>query len=110
MMMVLLDEPTLILFASPDKPPDRLEAVDAISGGYSFCDDDGQRHVGVVTRTVGRSFPTEYLPRAEGERDATIAMDSADRAVILEPNLWHVDLESLRRHLKSRRSVGTRRL
>ena len=53
MVMVLLDEPTLILFASPDRPPDVLEAEDVIGGEYSFCDQDGQRYEGVITRPSG---------------------------------------------------------
>lgn len=49
MMMVLLDEPTLMLFESPDKPPDWLEAVDVLNNEYRFCDDNGQLFVGVST-------------------------------------------------------------
>jgi hypothetical protein len=108
MIMVLLDEPTIILFDSPDNPPDCLEAVDVMNGEYSFCDDDGQRYVGVVTRSVGGSYPVEYRLRPDGEPDLALAKNLAETAVMLVPNPWYADLESLRRHLKARNTVGTR--
>ena len=60
MMMVLLDEPTLILFEPPDEPPDRLETVDVMNGEYSFCDAGGQVYEGVVTDPGGWIGPTDY--------------------------------------------------
>jgi hypothetical protein len=105
MMMVLLDEPTLMLFDSPDNPPDCLESVDVINGEYRFCDDDGQRYVGVVTRTVGGSYPIEYLLRPDGEPDSTLPRELARKAVLLVPNPWHLDLASLLRHLEARDST-----
>jgi hypothetical protein len=102
MMMVFLDEPTILLFDSPDKPPDWLEALDVTNGEYCFCDDDGQRYVGVVTQRLGGSYPVGYCLRPDGEPDPTLATNLAERAVMLVPNPWHADLESLRRHLKAR--------
>jgi hypothetical protein len=102
MMMVLLDEPTLILFDSPDKPPDQLEAVDVMNGEYFFCDDKGQRYVGLIARPRGWFRPPEYGLRPEGTPDMTHALTLVDRAVLIEPNEWFPDLESLRRHLVAR--------
>jgi hypothetical protein len=103
MMMVLLDEPTLILFDSPDKPPDLLEAMDVLNGEYSFCDDDGQRYEGVITRPAGRFHTPEYGLRPVGGPDIAHALELVDRAVMLEPNAWYADVESLRRRLTDRR-------
>jgi hypothetical protein len=110
MMMVLLDEPTLLLFDSPDKPPDWLEAVDVLNGEYSFCDDDGQRYEGVITRSAGWLHAHEYVLRPVGAPDIANALELVDRAVMIEPNAWHADLESLRRYLAARRRAGTSRL
>jgi len=108
MIMVLLDEPTIILFDSQDNPPDCLEAVDVMNGEYFFCDDDGQRYVGAVTRSVGGSYPVEYRLRPDGEPSLSLAMNLAETAVMLVPNPWYADLESLHRHLKNRSIVGAR--
>ena len=109
MMLVLLDEPTLMLFGSPDTPPDGLEAIDVVNGEYFFCDDDGQPYVGVVTRAVDR-YPLEYSLRPEGNPDIANARDLAGKAVLLAPNPWYADLESLRRHLEARPKIETPRL
>jgi hypothetical protein len=109
MMMVLLDEPTLILFESPEEPPGWLEAVDVLNGEYSFCDDNGQRFVGVMTRPAGWFREPEYGLRPEGAPDITNARELVERAVMIEPNRWFVDLDSLRRSLEDRRRAGTSR-
>jgi hypothetical protein len=113
MMMVLLDEPTLILFESPDQPPDALEAVDVLNDLYSFCDENGQRYVGVITRPTGGWFRRPeygYGLQPEGAPDITNALELAERAVMIEPNTWFEDLESLRCYLEERRSAGTLQL
>jgi hypothetical protein len=102
MMMVLLDEPTLILFESPDEPPNYLETVDVMSGEYSFCDDGGQRYVGYITHTPGWFRAERFGLRPEGAPDIANALDLVERAVVIEPNQWFADVESLRRHLKDR--------
>jgi hypothetical protein len=101
MMMVLLDEPTLILFESPDRPPGWLEAVDVMNGEYSFCDDQGQRYVGFITREAGWFRAQEYGLRPEGAADIANAQSLVEHAVLLEPNEWFPDIESLRRYLKA---------
>ena len=108
MMMVLLDEPTLILFESPDEPPDWLEAVDVLNDEYRFCDDNGQRFVGVIVRRPGWLGPEDdYILRPEGAPDIANAIALVERAVMIEPNRWFADVESLRRYLADRRETGT---
>ena len=84
MMMVLLDEPTLVLFESPSQPPDRLEGVDVLNDLYSVCDDSGQRYVGVITRPTGwfyfRRPEYGYVLRPEGAPDITNALELTDLA------------------------------
>jgi hypothetical protein len=66
MMLLLLDEPTLMLFETPDKPPDWLEAVDVLNNEYRFCDDNGQLFVGVSTHPGGRFRDPEYVLQPQG--------------------------------------------
>ena len=99
MMMVLLDEPTLVLFDTPDKPPDQLETVDVMNGEYFFCNDKGQRYVGYITRSRTWFHPPEFGLRPDGKPDIKDALALVDRAVMIESNKWFPDLESLRRHL-----------
>jgi hypothetical protein len=103
MRMMLLDEPTLMLFESPDKPPDLLEAVDVLNNEYRFCDDNGQLFVGVSTHPGGRFREPEYVLRLEGPPDVANALDLVDRAVMIIPNPWFADVASLRRYLVGRR-------
>lgn len=103
MMICLLDEPTLIIFDSPDLPPDKLELIDVMNGEYSFCDDNGQRYVGVITQPEGWFRAAEYGLRPEGSPDIANALALVDRAVLIEPNERFPDLESLCRYLMSRR-------
>ncbi len=107
MMMVLLDEPTLILFGSPESPPAFLDAVDVLNGEYSFCDDSGQSYVGVMTRPAGWFRAEEYLLRPDGASDIANAIELVKRAVVIEPNEWFTDLESLHLCLEDRRAAGT---
>jgi hypothetical protein len=104
MIMVLLDEPTLILFESPDKPPDRLEAVDVMNGEYSFCDEDGQMYEGVLTDPGGWFRPAEYGLRPVGPPDIANALALVELAVMIEPNPWFSDLKKLRAYLGRSRS------
>src|SRR5436309_5910591 len=102
MMMVLLDEPTLLLFESPDRPPGCLEAVDVMNGEYSFCDDQGQRYVGFMIREAGWFRAEEVGLRPEGAADVANALKLVERAEAIMPNEWFHDIEPLRRYLKAR--------
>ena len=63
------------LVESPAQPPDQLEAVDVLNDEYSFCDDNGQRYVGVITRPTGwfRRPEYGYSLRPEGAPDISNA-------------------------------------
>ena len=108
MMIVLLDEPTIMLFESPDRPPEDLEAVDVLGGEYTFCDDDGRFYVGFVSRPAGWFRSEEYGLRPEGKPDIARALSLVDRAVVLERNHWFADLAALRRHLEARAAASAR--
>jgi hypothetical protein len=66
MLLLLLDEPTLMLFEAPDKPPDSLEAVDVLNNEYRFCEDNGQLFVGMNAHPGGWFRAPEYVLRAQG--------------------------------------------
>jgi hypothetical protein len=107
MMMVLLDEPTLMLFESPDKPPEWLEAVDVLNNEYRFCDDNGQRFVGASTDPDGRFRGSEYALRALGSPDIANALELVARAGMIMPNPWFADVDSLRCYLEGRLECST---
>lgn len=100
-MILLLrhDDGALVLFESLQDVTRHLEAIDIENGEYEFCDSSGQRFLGVVTRAVGTFRPGAFELRPEGPPDPANAIALLDRAVRLEENPWHRDVESLRRHL-----------
>ena len=51
---------------------------------YQFCDENGQRYVGVVTQKRG-SFPVDFELRPEGTPDIQNALNLLDLAQGLEP-------------------------
>ena len=99
MILMLHDDKRIEIFDSPDDPPKRLEAIDIENEEFRFCDEKGQRYVGVITRPVTTFGAGAFELRAEGEPDVTNALDLIDQAVGLEANKWYKDLASLRRHL-----------
>jgi hypothetical protein len=99
MMMVLLDEPTLIVFASPENPPNNLETVDVINGEYTFCDERGQMYEGIVTKPAGWFREAKYGLRPTGVANIANALALVERAVLLEANPWFPDLKTLGLHL-----------
>ena len=101
-MMVLLDEPTLILFESPNRPPAWLETEDVLNGEYSFCELHGQRYVGFLTRQAGWFHASEFGLRPDGAADIANAQKLVEQEVMLMPNEWFHDIESLRHYLKGR--------
>jgi hypothetical protein len=107
MMMVLLDEPTLMLFESPYKPPEWLEAVDVLNNEYRFCDDNGQRFVGASTHPGGWFREPEYALRAQGSPDIANALELVARAGMIMPNPWFADVDSLRCYLEGRLECST---
>jgi len=106
-MLILRDDPVLELFESPLTPPNWIEAIDIENKEYSFCDDQGQIYVGVITKPSGWFQPTTFELRPDGKPDIANALALIDRARVLEPNIWFRDLSSLRQHLTCH-SRGTR--
>jgi hypothetical protein len=103
MMLILRDDPVLEIFESPSSPPDWIETIDIENDEYSFCDDHGQRYVGVIVKPAKRFSlwfrPDRFELRPEGIPDIANALALVDRAVEIEPNRFFSDLASLRLHL-----------
>jgi hypothetical protein len=110
MMMVLRDDPVIELFESPEAPPNWIEWIDIENREYRFCDDKGQRYVGVVTHPKGWFKHPTFSLRPEGASDLKNALELIDIAELLKPNTWFPDLDSLRRHLTDRSSEPPRTL
>jgi hypothetical protein len=107
MLLLLLDEPTLMLFESPDKLPDWLESVDLLNNEYRFCDDNGQLFVGMNARQGGWFRAPEYVLRAQENPAIANALKLVDQAVMIIPNPWFADVASLRCYLVDRLDVGS---
>lgn len=99
MMIMLRDDPVIVVFDSPDAPPSWIEWIDIENGEYRFCDDKGQRYIGVVTHPKGWFKQTTFSLRPEGTPILKNALDLIDGAELLEPNAHFPDLDSLRQHL-----------
>ena len=102
MMLMLLDEPLLEVFDSPERPPSWIEAVDIENGEYQFCDENGQRYVGVITGPRRWFQDAKFQLRPEGVPDIKNALALVERAKAIKPNDRFPDLDSLRRHFSSR--------
>ena len=98
-MMILRDDPVIELFESPDAPPRWIEAIDIANNEYRFCDDLGQRYVGVVKQpTRWYRLPT-YELQPLGTPDMAHALALLDRATMIERNQRFADLAGLRTYL-----------
>jgi len=97
-MMVLLDDGGLRIFDSPDHPPDWIEAIDVENGEYQFCDDKGQRYVGVITKPTRNC--SGFILQPDGTADPVNCRQLLDAAVYVEPNPKFPDLETLRKHVR----------
>ena len=102
MMIMLRDDPVIEVFDSPDHPPSWIEAIDIENREYRFCDDTGQRYVGVITRPSGWFRQAEFELRPEGSADMKNLLDLLDRAKTIERSDRFPDLEALRQHLSIR--------
>ena len=101
-MLMLLDEPTIVVFDSPDNPPDWIEAIDVENQEYQFVDEDGQQFVGVITRPGSWFRSPQYELKPVGSPELANALDLVDRAVAIEPHYKFKDLGKLRAHLLNR--------
>lgn len=102
MMIMLRDDPVIEIFDSPDNPPAWIEAIDVENEEYEFCDDRGQRYVGVINRFSAWRGEPEFALRPEGSPELKNALDLIQRAEKIEPNQQFSDLEALRLHLINR--------
>ena len=96
---MLRDDPVIEVFDSPDHPPSWIEGFDIENGEYQFCDERGQRYVGVVTRSSSWRRQPEFVLRPEGAPELENVLDLIRRAEAIEPNNQFPDLEALRQHL-----------
>ena len=103
MILVLYDDLAIGVFGSAAAAVKDLEGIDVMNDEYSFCDDAGQRYVGSVTRQEGWLRHEEVALQPEGKPDTANALALLDRAMRMEPNDMFADIESLRRHIVSRR-------
>jgi hypothetical protein len=99
MMIMLRDDPVVEVFDSPEVPPRWIEWIDVQNGEYRFCDDQGQRYVGVVTQPKGWFKQPTFALRPEGTPDLKNVLELIDKAQSLESNARFPNLASLRRHL-----------
>jgi hypothetical protein len=102
MILILRDDPVIEIFDSPDKPPDWIEAIDIENNEYQFCDDDGQRYVGVFTRPTSWFRLPLYELKPVGSPDLANALTLFDRAVAIKPDQMFDDLAALRSYLLDR--------
>lgn len=101
-MIMLRDDPVIELFDTPENPPSWIEGIDIVNDEYEFCDERGQRYVGVVTRPSSWLRQPEFGLRPEGPPDLKNVLDLIDRVAAIEHNDRFPDLETLRKHLASR--------
>ena len=102
MMIMLRDDPVIEVFDSPDQPPSWIEAIDIENGEYRFCDERGQRYVGVITSPSGLFRQAEFELRPEGRAESKNVFDLLDRAEAIERSERFSNLEALRQHLSRR--------
>jgi len=101
MMMLLTDDRVLEVFESPQSPPSWIEAIDIENGEYRFCDDKGQRYVGISTKRTGWLGTGKFELRRAGRPDLKNALELVDAAVSIKPNSVFPDLASVRQHLQA---------
>lgn len=99
MMLMLRDDKVIEIFDSHQNPPTWIEAIDIENEEYQFCDERGQRYVGVIIRPAGLFRSGAFELRPEGKPQLKNVLNLVDAAVGIEPNARHSDLETLRRHL-----------
>ena len=100
-MMMLTDDRVLEVFESPQNPPDWIEAIDIDNREYRFCDDRGQRYVGIITERIGWLSTGKFELRSEGRAELRNALELVDQAVSIKSNTAFADLASVRQHLQA---------
>jgi hypothetical protein len=97
-MIMLRDDPVIVIFDSPEHPPDWIEGIDIENEEYRFCDENGQRYVGEVIRPSGFFRQATFRLRPEGEPDMKNVFDLLAKAQLIEPNPHFADLNALKSH------------
>jgi hypothetical protein len=95
MILMLRDDHVIEIFESPPTLKDGIEVIDIENHEYEFCDQNGQRYVGVVTEKRGWFSSGNFELRPEGTPDVKNALRLVDSAVSLEANKSFTDLEAL---------------
>jgi len=99
MILMLRDDRVIEIYESLAPLKGDVETIDIENQEYEFCDQNGQRYVGVVTEKSGWFRSGDFELRPEGNPDVKNALRLLDSAVALEPNEGFTDLEALRAYL-----------
>jgi hypothetical protein len=99
MMLMLRDDHVIEIFESAPTVRDGIEVIDIENQEYQFCDQDGQRYVGVVVKKGRWLKSSNFELRPEGAADIANALRLLDSAVGLETNKRFTDLEAVRAYL-----------
>jgi hypothetical protein len=99
MMIVLRDDRVIEVFDSPEAPPNWIEWTDIENGAYRFCDEKGQRYVGVVIHSKGWFKQPTFTLRPEDTPNPKNVLDLIDKAELLESNVHFPNLASLPQHV-----------
>jgi hypothetical protein len=103
MMFILRDDPVIEVFDDPQKPPNWIEVIDIENREYQFCNDQGQRYVGVITGSSGWVKQPGFILKPEGDPDLKNALDLIDQAEMIEPNVRFSNLMELREYITNRK-------
>ena len=101
MIIMLRDDQVIEVFDSPDNPPGWIEGIDVENGEYEFCDDRGQRYVGIMIQPSSWGRQCEFALHPEGTPELQNVLDLIARAETIEPNDRFPDLKALRKQLTS---------
>lgn len=98
---MLRDDQILEIFDSPSSPPNWIESIDIENEEYQFCDNEGQRYVGVVTQRGDWRKTQKIELQPVGFPALLNAVSLVDRALQIETNEQFKDLPSLRQYIVS---------
>ena len=101
MMLILRDDQVIEIFDSPSSLPNWIEPIDIENEEYLFCDDKGQRYLGVVAQRGNWRQTAKIDLQPIGVPDRLNAVSLVDLALQIETNERFQDLPSLRQYLIS---------
>ena len=95
-MLILRDDQVIETFTSPGLPPTWIETIDVENEEYEFCDTDGQRFIGKITK--GKNFYSldtfELVP--DGAPNIDNLTSILDRALFVERNKQVIKIHDFR--------------